>query len=73
MGCYNYNFDWQYHLRKDNIVVDVLSKKLLGKLVEVANLDIREWIMIGEIREFSVDHVDSIERTILYGLIAQPT
>ncbi|GFZ11680.1 hypothetical protein Acr_23g0000650 [Actinidia rufa] len=58
---------------KANVVADALSRKVLGKLAEVASLAIREWRMMGEIGEFGVDLVDSTRRTTLYGLVAQPT
>lgn len=45
---------------------------MLGKLEEVASLTIREWKMMGEIGEFSVDLVDSTRHATLYGLVAQP-
>ncbi|GFY88893.1 hypothetical protein Acr_06g0008330 [Actinidia rufa] len=58
---------------KANVVADALSRKVPGKLAEVASLAIREWKMMGEIGEFGVDLMDSTGRATLYGLVAQPT
>ncbi|GFS42036.1 hypothetical protein Acr_00g0077830 [Actinidia rufa] len=58
--------------RKANVVADALSRKVLGKLAEVASLAIREWKMMGEIREFNVDLVDSIGRRHFMGKEVSP-
>ncbi|GFY90864.1 hypothetical protein Acr_07g0010600 [Actinidia rufa] len=58
---------------KANVVADALSRKVPGKLAEVASLAIREWKMMGEIGEFGVDVMDSTGRATLYALVAQPT
>ncbi|XP_057480510.1 uncharacterized protein LOC130767617 [Actinidia eriantha] len=64
---------YQYHPGKVNVVADALSRKVPGKLAEVASLAIREWKMMSEIGEFGIDLVDSTRRATLHGLVVQPT
>ena len=49
----DYDFTFQYHLGKENVVVDALSRKSWGVLASVAS---REWLMLETVGQFSLQY-----------------
>ena len=47
----DYDFTFQYHPGKANVVADALSRKSRGVLASVAS---REWLMLETVRQFDL-------------------
>ena len=65
----DYDFEFQYHLGKANVVVDALSQK---SHAELASLMCRELQMMGDLSEFEFEVEENENGAFLFNLSAQP-
>ena len=65
----DYDFTLHYHLGKENVVADALSRKSQGVLASVAS---REWQMLEVIEQFGIQYRDQAQG-VLGSLAAKPS
>ena len=65
----DYDFTFQYHLGKANVVADALSRKSRGVLASVAS---REWKMLDIMGQFGLQYSDQAQG-MLGILVAMPS
>ena len=65
----DYNFTLHYHLSKETVVVDALSRKSRGVLASVAS---RVWQMLETVGQFGLQFSDQAQGT-LGSLVATPS
>ena len=51
----DYDFTLHYHIGKENVVADALSRKSRGVLANVASM---EWQMLETVRQFRLQYSD---------------
>ena len=65
----DYDFTLYYHLVKENVVADALSRKSRGVLANVAS---REWQMLKVVGQFGLQYNDQAQG-VLGSLVATPS
>ena len=65
----DYDFTLHYHLGKENVVADALSRKSRGTLASVAS---REWRMLETVGQFGLQYSERAQGT-LGSLVATPS
>ena len=65
----DYDFNFHYHLGKENVMVDALSRKSRGVLASLASW---EWQMLETVGQFRLQYSD-LARGVLGSLVATPS
>ena len=63
------DFTLDYHLGKENVVVDALCRKLMGVLASFAS---REWQMLKTVGQFRLQYSDQAQG-VLGSLVVMPS